>query len=165
MQARCLRRRLALDQDSLRPPARPCSRGRASGAGPCPCKGRGARLRLHEGLPPRPNARMGLSTGKAPRVCSPGQEGRGFWRRHPESNRGTRICNPLRHHSAMAPSRSERKALANQLTACNALEQVRCSQQGLRRFSALPSCKPQRYKPVHSRAHGCVSQQRAKLSP
>src|SRR3954464_725791 len=25
------------------------------------------------------------------------------WRRHPESNRGARICNPLRSHSAMAP--------------------------------------------------------------
>ena len=28
---------------------------------------------------------------------------RGNWRYHPESNRGTRICNPVRHHSAMVP--------------------------------------------------------------
>ncbi len=27
-----------------------------------------------------------------------------FWRRVPESNRCTRICNPLRHHSANSPS-------------------------------------------------------------
>ncbi len=25
------------------------------------------------------------------------------WRRHPESNRGARICSPLRNHSAMSP--------------------------------------------------------------
>jgi hypothetical protein len=25
------------------------------------------------------------------------------WRLHPESNRGARICNPLRHHSAIEP--------------------------------------------------------------
>lgn len=25
------------------------------------------------------------------------------WRPHPESNRGARICNPLRHHSAIGP--------------------------------------------------------------
>lgn len=29
-----------------------------------------------------------------------------IWRRHPESNRSTRLCRPLRNHSAMAPERS-----------------------------------------------------------
>ena len=28
-----------------------------------------------------------------------------FWRPDPESNRGARICNPLRHHSAIGPER------------------------------------------------------------
>jgi hypothetical protein len=27
------------------------------------------------------------------------------WRPDPESNRGARICNPLRHHSAIGPKR------------------------------------------------------------
>ena len=28
-----------------------------------------------------------------------------LWRPDPESNRGARICNPLRHHSAIGPER------------------------------------------------------------
>ena len=32
-------------------------------------------------------------------------EGEG-WRPHPESNRGARICNPLRHHSAIGPAKN-----------------------------------------------------------
>ena len=42
------------------------------------------------------------------------------WRRRPESNRGSRICNPVRHHSAMVPSKArafiksdERGAMGN----------------------------------------------------
>ena len=33
------------------------------------------------------------------------------WRRNPESNRATRICNPLHNHSAIAPTRSITQAL------------------------------------------------------
>ena len=32
-----------------------------------------------------------------------GAEGKRCWRRKPESNRRTRICNPLHDHSAIAP--------------------------------------------------------------
>ena len=32
------------------------------------------------------------------------REGKGCWRRKPESNRRTRICNPLHNHSAIAPA-------------------------------------------------------------
>tara|TARA_R110000796_G_scaffold98628_4_gene206166 strand:- start:7846 stop:8145 length:300 start_codon:yes stop_codon:yes gene_type:complete len=31
--------------------------------------------------------------------------GTDLWRPDPESNRGARICNPLRHHSAIGPER------------------------------------------------------------
>lgn len=34
-----------------------------------------------------------------------GIAGSGLWRPDPESNRGARICNPLRHHSAIGPER------------------------------------------------------------
>jgi hypothetical protein len=32
-------------------------------------------------------------------------DGETVWRPDPESNRGARICNPLRHHSAIGPKR------------------------------------------------------------
>ena len=34
-----------------------------------------------------------------------------YWRRNPESNRATRICNPLHNHSAIAPTLSVTPAL------------------------------------------------------
>ena len=37
-------------------------------------------------------------------------EGERCWRRKPESNRRTRICNPLHNHSAIAPAFKKKEA-------------------------------------------------------
>ncbi len=42
---------------------------------------------------------------KGPHCCGPF----GTWRRKPESNRRTRICNPLHNHSAIAPADCKKK--------------------------------------------------------
>ena len=47
-----------------------------------------------------PNAQTHAYASKSP-YCLEGNQ----WRRVPESNRCTRICNPLRHHSANSPFR------------------------------------------------------------
>src|SRR3954471_18593959 len=40
-------------------------------------------------------------------ACQPKRKRREGWRPRPELNRGTRICSPLRHHSATWPQESE----------------------------------------------------------
>ena len=64
-----------------------------------------------DGIPPLSNIeRSGSSLAaqlQASKKKAPTLVGAFFWRRHPDLNRGSRICSPMPYHLAMAPS-SER---------------------------------------------------------
>ena len=63
------------------------------------CKGRGSANSVVCPPPPRHGRNL-----REPRLaCQPKRRRREGWRPRPELNRGTRICSPLRHHSATWP--------------------------------------------------------------
>ena len=73
-------------------------RGSASAAGPCAWRRGVAQLAPEEGFePPTQRLTAACSTTELLR--------KRYWRRGPDSNRCTRLCRPLRSHSATAPRR------------------------------------------------------------
>src|SRR5918998_4306107 len=60
----------------------------------------GRHAQARRGARPTTTSRESLSSNRR-REIGPR---RGMWRPRPESNRGARICSPLRHHSATRPS-------------------------------------------------------------
>ena len=88
----------------------------------------------------------------------------GFWRRVPESNRCTRICNPLRHHSANSPSvvcfRRLDDSVALRKWFCHSV----CATFLFRSCSSLGVALPERLAPTpageRTRRRGCLGKGR-----